>query len=131
MSASPSPADRARSGIRSWVRAAGSGVRRATPYTILAFLSASAMAPIAGAALGAPAEYAAALNQLGGMGSNYLADALAATAARVSDQEWRDAVASELLDRLDGGDTGLRDELTGLLHAIGAMETALLAADEE
>src|SRR6185295_7959652 len=122
MSVPPSPSDRARSGIRSWVRAAGSGVRRATPYAILAFLSASAMAPIAGAALGAPAEYTAALNQLGGIGGNFLADALAETAARGfddDDREWRDAIASELLTRLENGDTGLRDELTGLLHAVG------------
>src|ERR1043166_7129765 len=99
MDVSPSPADRARSGIRSWVRAAGTGVRRATPYAILAFLSASAVAPVAGAALGAPAEFSAALNQLGGMGSNYLADALASTAARADDRDWRDAVAGELLAR--------------------------------
>src|SRR5690242_2699362 len=129
MSELPSPADRARSGIRSWVRATGSGVRRATPYGILAFLSASAMASIAGAALGAPAESAAALTQLGGMGSNYLADAIAATAARASEQDWRDSVADELLVRLEAGDSGLRDELTGLLHAVGAVETALRAAD--
>ncbi|MFC7275884.1 hypothetical protein ACFQS1_17980 [Paractinoplanes rhizophilus] len=133
MSTKPSPAERARNGIRSWVRATGSGVRRATPYAILAFLSASAVAPIAGAALGAPAEYSAALDQLGGMGSNYLADALAATAARApaAERDWRDAVAAELLARLEAGDTGLRDELTGLLHAVGAVEAALLAADAE
>ncbi|MFI5896867.1 hypothetical protein ACIA5D_42885 [Actinoplanes sp. NPDC051513] len=133
MSTTPSPAERARNGIRSWVRATGAGVRRATPYAILAFLSASAVAPIAGAALGAPAEYSAALNQLGGMGSNYLADALATTAARMDprEQDWRDAVAEELLSRLEAGDTGLRDELTALLHAIGAVEATLLAADAE
>ncbi|MFF5288570.1 nSTAND1 domain-containing NTPase [Paractinoplanes globisporus] len=133
MSATPSPAERARSGIRSWVRATGTGMRRATPYAILAFLSASAVAPIAGAALGAPADYAAALNQLGGMGSNFLADALATTAARLEtgDRDWRDEIAGELLARLETGDTGLRDELTALLHAIGAVETALLAADEQ
>ncbi|WP_433381204.1 NACHT and WD repeat domain-containing protein [Actinoplanes sp. CA-142083] len=131
MSTTPSPAERARNGIRSWVRATGSGVRRATPYAILAFLSASAVAPIAGAALGAPAEYSAALNQLGGMGSNYLADALASTAARSPGEEWRDAVAEELLARLEAGDTGLRDELTALLQAVGAVEATLLAADAE
>ena len=131
---SPSPGDRARSGIRRWVRSAGSGIRRATPYAILAFLSASAVAPIAGAALGAPADYSAALDQLGGVGSNFLSDVLVMTALRSGDQdeqEWRDAVAAELLTRLEAGDAGLRDELTGLLHAVGAVETALRAADEE
>jgi hypothetical protein len=62
--------DEARAGVRAWVRhAAGrtrAALRTATPYGIVAVLAASAVAPIAGAALGAPAEFAAALNQLGG-----------------------------------------------------------------
>ncbi|XVU28809.1 hypothetical protein ACQPZJ_17650 [Actinoplanes sp. CA-054009] len=140
MTSASGAAERARAGIRSWVRAAGSGLRRASPYGILAFLAASAVAPIAGAALGASGEFAAALGQAGGMGSNYLGDALADAARRLSapesaaedgDDRWRDAVAAELLERLDAGDTRLRDDLAELLRSIGAVETALLAADEE
>ncbi|MEU4237696.1 AAA family ATPase [Actinoplanes sp. NPDC026619] len=135
MSGTPSAADRARAGIRAWVGAAGSGLRRASPYAILAFLAASAVAPVAGAALGAPAAFEAVLSQLGGMGGNFTADALARAAARMrvngTDDGWRDAIAGELLARLDDGDAGLRDELTGLLHAIGAVEAALLAADDQ
>ncbi|MFF5076483.1 hypothetical protein ACFY36_05495 [Actinoplanes sp. NPDC000266] len=142
MTSASGAAERARAGIRSWVRSAGSGLRRASPYGILAFLAASAVAPIAGAALGASGEFAAALGQAGGMGSNYLGDALADAARRLSaspqapatdegDERWRDAVAAELLERLEEGDTRLRDDLAELLRSIGAVETALLAADEE
>ncbi|MEU4164033.1 hypothetical protein [Actinoplanes sp. NPDC026670] len=129
---------RSKSGIRSWVRTAGSGLRRAGPYGILAFLTASAVAPVAGAALGVPAAFAVVLGQLGGMGSNYLADVLAGTATQLTDgteepseEQWREAIAADLLARLEAGDTGLRDELTGLLHAIGAVEVALLASDDQ
>jgi WD40 repeat protein len=135
MSETPSAADHARDGVRSWARAAGSGLRRASPYAILAFLAASAVAPVAGAALGAPAGFEAVLGQLGGMGGNYTADALARAAERMRDDGagggWRDAIAEELLARLDGGDAGLRDELSALLHAIGAVEVALREADEQ
>jgi WD40 repeat protein len=135
MAISVEPVEKARSGVRSWIRSAGSGLRRASPYGIVAFLAASAVAPVAGAALGAPAEYAAALNQLGGMGSNYLSDTLMAAAGRVrdghpSEADWRDAVAGELLTRLEAGDTALRAEVAELLHAVDAVDVALRAADE-
>jgi WD40 repeat protein len=133
--------EEARAGVRAWVRdaakRAGSGLRTATPYGIVAFLAASAVAPIAAAALGAPAEFGAALNQLGGMGSNYMSDALMDAARRMRDDpssgEWRDAVAAELLSRLDAGDeraAALRDELAALLHAVDAVGIALREADE-
>ncbi|XVV15953.1 hypothetical protein ACQP2X_16855 [Actinoplanes sp. CA-131856] len=148
MESAPRAAERARAGIRSWVRAAGSGLRRVSPYGIFALLAASAVAPIAGAALGASGEYAAALGQAGGMGSNYLGDVLADAARRLSspgssepasagavppeaEERWRDAVAAELLARLEDGDTRLRDDLAELLRSLGAVETALLAADDE
>jgi WD40 repeat protein len=138
MAVTPEPAARARSAVRSWVRAAGSGLRRATPYGIVAFLAASAVAPVAGAALGAPAEYAAALGQLGGMGSNYLADTLMSAADRArgsatSEEEWRDAIAAELLTRLEAGDersAALREEVAALLRAVNGIDAALRAADD-
>ena len=136
------PVERARAGIRAWVRAAGrragEGLWSATPYGIVALLAASAVAPIAGVALGATGEFAAALGQLGGVGSNYLSDSLYATARRMRGSEptideWRDAVAGELLARLESGDEraiALRDELGALLHAVDAVDVALRAADE-
>jgi hypothetical protein len=96
------PAGRARGGIRAWVREAGrrdgTGLWNATPYGIVAFLAASAVAPIAGVAPGASGEFAAALGQLGGVGSDYLSDSLYATARRMrgdnpSNEQWRDALA--------------------------------------
>src|SRR4051812_4283462 len=116
MTTTRNPVEQSRHAVRSWVRAAGAGLRRATPYGVVAFLTAAAVAPVAGVALGAPAEYITALDQLGGMGSNYLADVLSTAARRmqgesVSEEQWRDAVAGELLARLEGGDAGLRDEV--------------------
>ncbi|MFD0522896.1 WD40 repeat domain-containing protein [Paractinoplanes durhamensis] len=71
------------------------------------------------------------------MGSNYLSDALASAAGRlgdrsvVSQEEWREAVAGELLARLEAGDVALREEVAGLLTAIDAVDVALRAADEQ
>ena len=131
--------DRARSGVRQWVRKAGAGLRSATPYGIVAMLAASAVAPVAGVALGASGELTAVLSQLGGVGSNYLADCLLTTARQLrgqdpSAEQWRDAVGAELLARLTAGDeraAALRDEVGALLHAVGAVEVALRAADEQ
>src|SRR6187549_1662789 len=110
--------ERARSGVRVWVREIGrrtvTGARKATPYGILGFLAASAMAPVAAPALGGGAEFGAALNQLGGMGGNYLAEVMMQTAGRLRDdreaagpittEEWRDALAAALGPRLQASD---------------------------
>ncbi|HYN94629.1 MAG TPA: hypothetical protein VES42_12340, partial [Pilimelia sp.] len=133
-----SPAvEQARRGVRGWVRAAGrrggAGLRAATPYGILAFLTAAAVAPVAGAALGTAGAIGVALGQLGGVGANYLADVLAGTADRMrgrtpSEEEWRDAVAEALLPRLAAADDAgrrLRDEVAGVLRAVDAVEVAL------
>jgi WD40 repeat protein len=136
MTTTATPVERSRTAVRSWVRTAGSGLRKATPYGIVAFLAASAVAPVAGVALGATGEYSAALGQLGGMGSNYLSDALMSASDRLrgtsgtTDEQWREAVAGELLARLEAGDTELRDEIAALLHAVGAVDVALREADE-
>ncbi|MFC7546100.1 NACHT and WD repeat domain-containing protein [Plantactinospora sp. GCM10030261] len=141
-------AERARRGVRAWVRATGrrarGGVRAATPYGILAFLTASAVAPVAGAGLGATGEFAAALGQLGGMGSNYLADVLAGTATRLREQpgdartgdapteeQWRDAVAEALQPLLATDDErgrALRADVGRLLRSVDAVGTALAAS---
>jgi hypothetical protein len=95
---------------------------------MVAALTASAIAPIAGASLGAGPEFAAALGQLGNIGGNYLADLLAGTAQRLRTQDlddWRDAITTDLAAALEAGDLGLRDESATLLHAIGAVDAAL------
>ncbi|HKT01042.1 MAG TPA: ATP-binding protein, partial [Rugosimonospora sp.] len=136
------PVERARAGIRGWVRAAGrrtgAGLRAASPYAILAFLTASAVAPVAAVGLGA-GEFAAVLNQLGNVGGNYLADVLAATVGRmreggpVSEQRWRDEVAGALAPLLAAGDEQsreLRAEVGRLLRGVDAVGTALAASAE-
>ncbi|MEU4688168.1 AAA family ATPase [Actinoplanes sp. NPDC023714] len=133
-------AEQARAGVRAWVRRAGSRVRSAGPYAILAFLTASAVAPIAGAGLGAPSEFTTALDQLGGMGSNFLADAMADTAKRLRNptaDEWREALAADLLPRLAAaGEDGraLHEEISRVLREVDAVNTAIGEAavvDEE
>jgi WD40 repeat protein len=128
------PSERARSGVRAWVRQTGRNLRSATPFAIVAALTASAIAPIAGASLGAGPEFAAALGQLGNIGGNYLADLLAGTAQRLRAQdldEWRDAITTDLVAALEAGDLGLRDESATLLHAIGAVDAALQVAGDQ
>ena len=127
------PSERARSGVRAWVRQTGRGLRAATPYAIVAALAASAIAPVAGAGLGAGPEFAAALGQLGNIGGNFLADLLAGTAQRLQQpgpERWRDEIAADLTVRLEAGDLGLRDETAALLHAIGAVDAALQEAGD-
>ncbi|MFC4068237.1 nSTAND1 domain-containing NTPase [Actinoplanes subglobosus] len=147
----PAAAERARAGVRSWVRAAGrrtrAGLRSASPYAILAFLTASAVAPVAGAGLGAPDAFAAALDQVGGLGSNFLADTLSETAKRLrdrdpqaagwSEEQWRDAIAADLLPRLAAADEqgrALHEEISRVLRgvdAVGAAITEAAITDEE
>ncbi|WP_026360194.1 ATP-binding protein [Amycolatopsis nigrescens] len=130
---------KARRGVREWVRAAGQGtgrgLRKATPYGMYAFLTAAAVAPIAGSALGGADAFGTALDQLGGMGGNYLANLLSETADRMrrqgvepSDEQWRDAVAEELLSRLEASDDEtlhLRGEVGQVLRAVDGISAAL------
>jgi hypothetical protein len=127
------PSERARSGIREWVRQTGHNLRSATPYGIVAALAASAVAPVAAASIGAGPEFAAVLGQLGNIGGNFLADLLAGTARTLKDRnDWRDAIETGLAAALEAGNPGLRDETAALLHAIGAVDVALqIAADHQ
>jgi WD40 repeat protein len=113
-------------------------MRKATPYGILAFLTASALAPVAAPSLGGSAEFAAVLNQLGGMGSNYLTEVMTDTAQRLrhghdapaelSVQEWRDALAEALAPRLSASDEQARElrvEVGRVLQSVDAVAVAL------
>lgn len=134
------PVDRARRGVRGWVREVGRrtgrGLRNATPYGILAFLAASALAPIAGAGLGASGMFGATLDQFGQVGGGYLTDVLSGTAERlrgrkVTEAQWRDAIAEELLARLNADDEqahAIRSDIGRLLQAVDAVEVALSEA---
>ena len=118
---------------------AAAGARAATPYSVIAFLAASALAPVAGALLGATGELAIVLGQLGGVGSNYLADTLHSVAQRmdpahVEPDEWRDATAADLLARMshdDAAAAALRDEIGLILRSIEAVDVALRTADDD
>ncbi|WP_433826561.1 ATP-binding protein [Actinoplanes sp. CA-015351] len=138
-------AEQARAGVRVWVRGAGhrtgTRIRTASPYAILALLTASAVTPIAGAGLGTPAEFATALDQLGGIGSNVLADAMADTAKKLkgqndSEEQWRGTLAAELLTRLatadknageNPGNNGraLHEEISQILRQVDAISAAI------
>ncbi|WP_430783602.1 AAA family ATPase [Actinoplanes sp. G11-F43] len=139
------PTEKARAGVRGWVRdtgrRTGDRIRTAGPYAILAFLTASVVAPVAGAGLGAPDAFAAALDQVGGLGTNYLADTLADTARRMRDREpesagwseaqWRDAIAADLLPRLTAADErgrALHDEISRVLREVDAVSVAIAEA---
>ncbi|WP_045742826.1 AAA family ATPase [Actinoplanes rectilineatus] len=138
-------AERARDGVRAWIRAAGrrttSGLRSASPYAILALLTASAVAPVAGAALGTGDTVAAGLDQLGGVGSNFLADTVAGAAKRLrderddgvppSDERLREAIAADLLPRLAAADEqgrALHEEISRVLREVDAIGTAIAEA---
>ncbi|WP_073483970.1 WD40 repeat domain-containing protein [Streptoalloteichus hindustanus] len=117
------------------MRAAGFGARKLTPVGIVAFLTASAVAPIAAPFLGAGSpELGPLFAQLGGMGSNFVADFLSTTADRlrregdgeVDADQLRDLLADALAERMD--DPALRAEVARLLEAVGAAETALTEA---
>jgi WD40 repeat protein len=143
----PAAVERSRAGVRSWVRRARAGLRSTSPYAILAFLTASAVAPIAGAGLGAPDAFSAALDQVGGLGSNFLADTLSDTAKRLrdrdpradgwSEEQWRDAIAADLLPRLAAADEQgriLHEEISRVLRgvdAVGAAVTEAAITDDE
>ncbi|MDR6325920.1 AAA family ATPase [Actinoplanes couchii] len=137
--------ERAREGVRDWIRNSGrrtrERLRAAGPYAILAFLTASVVAPVAGAGLGAPDAFAAALDQVGGLGTNYLADTLAGTARRLREEEpesggwseaqWRDAIAADLLPRLAAADEqgrALHEEVSRVLREVGAVTVAIAEA---
>jgi WD40 repeat protein len=139
----PEPAaERARAGVRAWVRAAGgrtrSALRSVSPYTILAFLTASAVAPLAGAG---PEALTAALDQVGDVGSNFLADSLNETAKRLrkqnpqtagwTEEQWREAIAADLLPRLAAADEqgrALHEEISKVLREVDAVGAALSEA---
>ncbi|APU13423.1 AAA family ATPase [Actinoalloteichus fjordicus] len=132
-------------GVRSWIHGAGRGLRKATPYGIIAFLAASAVAPIAAPALETTEEFSAALDQLGSMGSGYLGDVLADTAGKMRDRggvsgdeepppseaAWREAIAeavAPLLAATDDQGRAIRAEITGLLRSVDAVPVALAEA---
>lgn len=138
-----------RGGIRQWIstmtEATGGGLRRATPPTIIAFLTASALAPIALPFLG-PATgvvTTAGVAVLGGMGGNFLADVLASTARRLRTEDRSpdsltvDELRALLVEELDrrvephtDGVGGSLQEMSRFLHEIDGIRVAVLAAVE-
>src|SRR4051794_41156787 len=118
------PSERARSGVRDWVRQTRRSLRAATPYAIVAALAASAIAPVAAAGLGTGPEVTAVLGQLGNIGGNFLADLVAGVAQRLRQPDpdlWRDEIAAELTARLEGGDPARREETAALREETAAL----------
>ncbi|MFB9431922.1 nSTAND1 domain-containing NTPase [Streptoalloteichus tenebrarius] len=121
--------------MRGVARATGRGARKLTPTGIVAFLTASAVAPVAAPLLGVDSPALAPLfAQLGGMGSNFVADFLSGTAERmrregqdgIDVERLRDLLAAALEERM--GDPALREEVARVLDAVGAAEAALTEA---
>ena len=133
------PVRRARAGVRAWARSAGSGLRTRLAVRDPRPANRVRRRPGGRRRAGRVRRDGAALGQLGGIGSNYLADALAGTAHRLRDtdpspERWRDEVAADLRERLEAGDeraAALRDEVTAVLHAVDAVDVALRAADAD
>jgi WD40 repeat protein len=96
---------------------------------------------VAAPSLGGSAEFAAALNQIGGMGGNYLAEVMMTTAERMRQQpsgtgsngeisleQWRDALAEALTPRLEAAgeqSRALRAEVGQVLQTVDAVAVAL------
>ncbi len=132
-------AARARSGIQSWIRRRGGSVLGATPFVLVAGMTAAALSPIAVPLLGVAATGALAgfITQLGNIGAEHIARVLRDTVTRlraeeqadVSEDAIRSLLASQLEQALDGPDgTAVRVEIGEFLHAVGGVSTALDAA---
>lgn len=131
---------RAKRGVRDWVRSVGRttgrGVRKVTPYGIYAFLTAAAVAPLAGTAMGVTGEFVGPLGDLlGGMGGNHLADVMGNTArslrdreGEVSEERLRQALGEALTTALERGDDRsdqLLEEMGRVLRAVQGVGVAL------
>jgi hypothetical protein len=129
---------RMRSGIRATLLRVGPGVRRLSPYGLLALLSAGAFAPVLAVAGGLTAVGAvAAIGLLGNVGANVLTNLLSGAidhlrqTAGGRDLE-RGEIEQELLSRIEAALAGdddtakaLRAELAGVLREIGMSQAAL------
>ncbi|MEH1122842.1 ATP-binding protein [Micromonospora sp. CPCC 206061] len=133
--------ERARRGVRAWVRSAGRQAGRTTPYTVLALLVAAAVAPVAAVTLGASAAYTALLGQIGAMGAGHFGAMLSETANRLrrrtpqpSDEQWREAVAEALAPLLAANDErahALRAEVGQVLRGVDAVAVAFAESGED
>ncbi|MFB9902824.1 nSTAND1 domain-containing NTPase [Allokutzneria oryzae] len=135
---------RMRRGLGSAVKKVAVGtLRYAGPPAILAFLAASAVAPVAISLLGVTtgAFATAAVQLLGGMGGNYLADVMVSAAGKlrgrgkpVTEDEMRAVLVEELTARLTGSGAdaaGLRGEISGLLGDIQGVRVALESSSKD
>jgi WD40 repeat protein len=135
-----------RRGIQRWIVAvshdAGRRARRLTSSGTVAFLVASAIAPIAQPLLDPKASgLATALaGQIGAVGANYLTELVARVVDRlregrpdgevVPEEALRDALAETLTERLERGDERLATEIAAVLAAVDGVQAALDAAVE-
>ena len=131
-------------GIQTSVAAMARGsarvARRSAPWGIVAFLVAGAVTPLVLPMLVAAGEVptlsAGFSGQLGNVGSDYVAHVLLGLVERlrsrgvsaVSDDEARDLITAELMERLGEGDEDLQDGLAVLLRSIGGVEAAVTEA---
>ncbi|MFB4262263.1 hypothetical protein [Nonomuraea sp. GTA35] len=131
-----------RAGIRARIARDARWLRRLTPTAFVAVLSASALAPVAGAAAGGMA--AEGLSVLGSVGANVLTEVVMGAIARLRGGDGAppdtappapELIERELAERLMNALTdegvraqALRAELAVILEEIGAVRTAMEAA---
>ncbi len=113
---------RMRAGIADAVRAGGR-LAEQRPSALAAFLAAAAFAPFLAPGSG---EVAVLLNQLGGLGSGYLAAVLTSAAERGRPEDLADEIETGLEAAGEQG-AGLRAELSQALREIGAVQAAIAA----
>jgi WD40 repeat protein len=115
-------AARMRAGIAGAVRAGGR-LAELRPPALAAFLAAAAFAPFLVPGAG---ELTVLLNQLGGLGSGYLAALLTSAAERGQPEDLAEAIAAGLEAAGEPG-AALRAEVSAALRQVGAVEAAMAA----
>ena len=140
---------RAQDSVRQWVASAGererAGQERVTPTAAITAVAIAVCVPVVGpllAAGGGTAAVAAALAQVGGVGTGLLAEAVIRAWDRVRSRDEHEAGGDALSDELSaelkaalttGTETAaaLRAEIAGLLRGVEAVQVALTATVEE
>lgn len=127
LAVSPDPREPARANIRRLLRGSAVKLRRgAGPWSLVSLLAAAVLTPLAGPSVGLSSQYG---ELIGGLSGNFLPDTMAWAAARTrgqgGDQEWQEALADALAERLNGSSpraTGLQADVMRLLEAVGALD---------
>jgi hypothetical protein len=132
---------RMRAGMGSALLRVGTGIRRMSPYGLVALLSAGAFAPVL-VAVGGPAAAVAAIGLVGSVGANVLTNVLSGAIdhlrhSKGGREPTQGEIEQELMTRIEAAlftrnaeSESLRAELARALREIGMSQTALEAVVE-